>query len=252
MSDGFIFNEKHSLRNMGIYIESTRMPLFPEPKTIYEDIPGKDGEMNFSDNNPKGRMCFKPRIIEMECHLAGYDDSRESYMQKISNLTNWLLTSENKRLIFDSEPNIYYMAHVANLFNIQEITDHSGTFPLIFKCEPFRYSIEELACVGTDSVGTTNPGYYTPVIIRVSGITPSGIKLTHEQSGKTLHINTPFENTYALIDSEKMTVTMNGISILHKCEGEFFELLPGKNDISVDYGEGGSGDIYIMYSERYL
>lgn len=252
MSDNFIFNDRHSLNDMGLYVESVTRPLFAEPKTVYEDLPGTDGEFNFTTNNLRKRICFKPRIIELECHLAGYNKSKESYINKISNLASWLVTSENKRLTFDSEPNIYYMAHVANLFNVQDITEYSGTFPLVFKCEPFRYSIEELACTGTDSTGTTNLGYYTPIIIRVSGIAPNGIKITHNETGKTFSINTPFDNNLAIIDTEKMTATMNGISILHKCEGAFFEFTPGKNNISVDYGEGGSGNIMVLYSERFL
>jgi phage-related protein len=145
------------------------------------------------------------------------------------------------------------MAHVANLFNVQDITDFSGSFPLVFRCEPFRYSTEELACTGTNTTGTYNLGYYTPLIIWIDGDATDSIRITHNQTGKTLSINTAFENNArAIIDTEKMTVTMNGISILHKCEGEFFELIPGNNSISVDYGEGGSGDITIMYSERFL
>lgn len=252
MSDNFIFDGRHSLDNFGIHIDSVKRSLFPEPKTMYEDIPGKDGELNFSTDNLKGRMCFKPRIIELECHFAGYGKNRETYIERMSSLANWLATSENKRLTFDSEPNVYYMAHAANLFNVQDITDYSGTFPLVFKCEPFRYCVEQFACYGTDSVGTTNLGYYTPLIIWIDGVATDSIKITHNQTGKTLSINTAFDNARAIIDTEKMTVTMNGISILHKCEGEFFELVPGSNGISVDYGEGGSGDITIMYSERFL
>ncbi|MBR2476822.1 MAG: phage tail family protein [Clostridia bacterium] len=252
MSDNFVFDGRHSLDNMGIYVDSITRPLFAEPKTVYEDIPGADGELNFTTDNLKGRMCFKPRIIELECHFAGYDKTRERYIEKISNLANWLTTSENKRLTFDSEPNVYYMAHVANLFNVQDITDCSGTFPLVFKCEPFRYGVEQLACSGTDGVGTTNLGYYTPFVIWIDGNATDSIKITHNQTGKTFSINTPFDNSRAIIDTENMTATMNGISILHKCEGDFFELVPGINSISVDYGEGGSGDITIMYSERFL
>ncbi len=71
MSDNFTFNGKHSLNGMGLHSQIISRPLFAEPKTIYEDIPGTDGEISFTTLNPKKRMCFKRRIIELECNFAG-------------------------------------------------------------------------------------------------------------------------------------------------------------------------------------
>lgn len=251
MSDNFVFNSKHSLDDMGLYTEIITRPLFAEPKTIYEDIPGTDGEVSFTSSNPKGRMCFKPRIIELECHFAGDDESTAGYIRRASELAAWLATDENKILTFDDEDGIQYLAHAANLFNIERITDFSGTFPLVFKCDPFRYNTSVGMFMDTSTVCITNKGYYTPAKITVSGTAPYGFSLFNSSDSKKLTVNAPLDGTVAVIDTGAMTAAINGISVLHQCVGEFFEIAPGESIVNF---EGTNSDVTVVveFAERYL
>lgn len=252
MSDNFTFDGKHSLNDMGLYTEIVTRPLFAEPKTVYEDIPGTDGEINFNVSNPKNRMCFKPRIIELECHIVGSNESRSAYTKKILEIASWLAVGENKVLAFDDEPDIHYMAHAANLFNIENITDFSGTFPLVFKCEPFKYDNTECRMASFESyMWIENPGYYVYPKIDVSCTMPNGFTLIHGETDKKLTINTPVDGIVS-IDMERMTVEMNGISILHKCEGEFFELPPGGSGITLNEDPEMGASIFVEFCPRYL
>lgn len=252
MSYNFVFNDKHSLNDMGLYAEMKSRPLFAEPKTVYEDIPGTDGEVNFTSANPKGRMCFKPRIIELECHFADIGESRADYINKTAEIAAWLATDENKILTFDDESGIQYMAHAANLFNIENITDFSGTFPLVFKCLPFRYSTEEITLDSGILTDVYNGGYYTNAVFEVTGTTASGFTLySDREPDKFFTVNTAINGATVIIDTEAMTATMNGVSILHDCEGDFFELHPQHNIISIS-PDDGSVSFTVTYRERYL
>ena len=252
MSDDFIFDGKHSLNDMGIYTEIVTRPLFAEPKTVYGDIAGRDGEYNFTLSNPAGRMHFKPRIIELQCHLADVGESATGYINKISKIASWLATGENKVLKFENENLFYYKAHAANLFNIENITDFSGIFPLVFKCDPFRYSIGLTSVLAWGGLQADNPGYYVNPKIKVTGNMPDGFTVMHEESGKHITVNTPVDGAEVVFDMERMTVEMNGVSILHKCEGEFFELPPGSSKIVLTGIPEKSAEIQLDFQPRYL
>ncbi|MBQ6998306.1 MAG: phage tail family protein [Clostridia bacterium] len=252
MSYNFVFNGKHSLNDMGIYAEMKSRPLFAEPKTIYEDIAGTDGELNFNSANPKGRMCFKPRIIELECHFADGGESRADYINKASAIATWLATEDDKVLTFDDEPNIQYMAHAANLFNIENVTEFSGTFPLVFKCMPFRYSTEEITTPSAVLTDVYNGGYYTDAVFKITGTSSNGFTLySDREPDKVLNVKAAMSGATVIIDTTDMSVKMNGVSILHKCEGDFFELHPQHNIITIS-PDNGSLSFTVTYRERYL
>lgn len=55
-----------------------------------------------------------------------------------------------------------------------------------------------------------------------------------------------------IIDTEHMTVTLNGINIVDRVDDEsvFFKLMPGENDVIV---EGGTtADVKILWKDRWL
>ena len=256
-NDHFTFNGNHSFIDMGILTEIKSLPLFAEPKTIYDDLPGTDGEVNFSQSNPKERLCFKPRIIELECHFADDNENSFGFIQKISALASWLATGEEKILFFDDDLDFYYLAHVANLFNIERITDFSGTFPLVFKCDPFKYRLPgtlfETKGTGTLEVNISNSGYYSPFSMEVYCSASGGFSVYNKRSpDKILTVNYKGDqNTPFKIDTGKMTVSFNGISVIHRCDGDFFELAPGDNTL-VFTAPGSQIATDIYFQERFL
>lgn len=249
-TDDFTFNGKHSFADMGLCTSLVSRPLFAEPKTAYEDLPATDGELDFSLLNPRGRLCFKPRIIELECHFSSDIESTADYYEKMSSIASWLAVGEKKTLIFDDEPNAVYYATAANLFNTERITDYSGTFPLVFRCDPFKYRACESVSEGGASVKCQNDGYYCGFTLCINGKTDSGYKIESNRfPDKILSIGGSFSDT-VVVNTDKMTVTHGGVSILSKCDGDFFELAPGANKITVTGGSDVATELY--FTERQL
>ena len=249
--DNFTFNGKHSFNDMGIYAELKSHPLFAEPKVTYDDIAGCDGELDFSAKNARGRVCFKPRIIELECHFAGSGESRANFMRKTSEIASWLTTNSQKELRFENEPDIMYYATALNLFNIEHITDFSGTFPLVFKCLPFRYNItKDTVSASGNKLTINNNGYYCGLQLTLTGTISSGFKIGCGDRKLTVNMALSKGNTLT-IDTEQMTVFHNGVSVLHKCDGDFFELSPGSNTIELT-GSYSGVSMTASYRKRYL
>lgn len=236
---------------MGVYCKIVSYPLFPEPKTCFEDLPGCDGEMDFSANNERGRTCFKPRYIELECHVAQDNGSKKEFSEKLSKIASWLHSESQEELIFTDDENMVYLAKAANLFNIENVTETSATFPLIFRCDPFKYKAEK-TILTTDSniVTVQNGGYFSGFDLKLTGVISNPFEITN--GTKKLRIDYPLTNESTLkITTEQMNVTHNGLSILNYCDGEFFELSPGENQITLN-GDFSSLQMELSFRERYL
>lgn len=252
--DGFKFGGKHSLDDMEVYTVLKQKPLFAEPKTTLEELPATDGESDYSRVNPRRRLFFKPRIIEYECHFVGEDEDEESFNRKAREIAAWLAGAGESRLEPDDEPDIYYMAKCLNLYNIDAVTPYSGCFPLVFRCEPYRYArretvvVQEEAADG-DSVVVNNPGYYTAPVITVSGVAPSGFTLAC--NGASLNVGQALDGASVVVDMNRMEITKDGLSVTHTADGSFFELPSGRSEVTVS-GTGLAVSVSIQFRAQYL
>lgn len=248
---GFSFDGQHS-SDMGLQTELISYPLYCEPKTVYSDVQGIDGEKNLSALNPRGRTCHKSRIIEFLCHGRSYHDEEETnFVPDLEILLELLVKEGDRPLILDIDRGSVYMAHVANLFHVDIVTENSFSFPLVFKCLPYRYDKNISTYSGVDELHITNDGYYTDMVIEVSGTAPKGFTVSSLPGGKFLRVNAPLDNNTAIIDTASCDVTINGISRLASCEGEFFELPPSASRILVS-GEGAELTFSVSYRQRNL
>ena len=55
---------------------SKNRPILPEPKIVSEDIPGMDGEYDYSNVNPDGEIKYKPRMIDIDFTLKERDPTK--------------------------------------------------------------------------------------------------------------------------------------------------------------------------------
>ncbi len=254
MLHSFIFDGWHSLDNLGLEVELVSLPLFPEPKTVCDDIPGTDGELNLSTFNPSKRMYFKPRIIEFKCHGTFDPNVPGALNKRLQDLAYFLFTGEDKFLEVSCDYPYLYKAHTANLFNVTIESDSSFSFPLVFKCQPFRLedflSFERAA---DNTFVVYNDGYFTDFQIEIPG--PIKAPLIVRSScfpDKELIINRPCsDEEFMVIDSAKRDVFVDDISVLDKCSGDFFEIAPDVNRITL----GGNQDkltATLVYIKQYL
>lgn len=251
--NGFRFNKKHSLDDMEIYTVLAKKPLFAEPKTALEETSMVDGEWDYSRVNPRGRLFFKPRLLEYECHFVGEDEDEESFNQKARELAAWLAPGEIGSLEPDDEPDIFYRAKAINLYNIEAVTDYSGSFPLVFRCEPFRYA-KRLSRVqmedSSNAVSLNNPGYYVPPVITIAG--SADAPFTVRCGTKSLVVNQGLSNgAEVAINMAELCVYKDGLPINNQVNGDFFELAPGKNTISVE-GNNLQISLLVEFRAQYL
>lgn len=252
--DGFSFGGRHSMDDMELYTVLKSKPLFAEPKTAFDEIGGMDGELDYSRTNPKKRLFFRPRLIEYECHFIGEDGDMESLAAKEREIAQWLVGAGRARLICDDEPDVFYLAAAVNLFNVEAVTRESGTFPLVFRCDPYRYALREVRqsadIAGSGAVRTVNRGYYAPPVITITGDAPDGVTLT--LGNAQLSTTQGITGAGALeFDMHTMMIKKDGVPVNHTASGVFFEFSPGENNLAVT-GNNLDAQVTVCYRPRYL
>ena len=203
--------------------------------------------------------------------IIGYinNDNWYELRENAREVADWL--SGTGELIFDDEPDKYYMATIYEYIGIEQLhlLPYGGS-EVTFECEPFAYMILDTGEIGEDTwasadypwvipvpwAGSTlytftvagsksfifdNPGteqldYKSPdtakSIIKING---SWTNISIGMNGKTISSNAP-GNGELIIDNIDMTITVNGINKLGDFDGDFDSFLPiksGGNTISI-------------------
>lgn len=121
-------------RSIGVRIKSIKRPLLANIRQQYEDVAGRHGSYSFSDGT------LEDIIVEVECWVAAND--RIDLRHKARQIAAWLYSKEKQRLTFTDEPGVFYMARIANQIDPETLIRHDK-FTLQFRCDPFRYNVEE-------------------------------------------------------------------------------------------------------------
>ena len=247
--NGLTFNGTHS-GTLGLIMSSKNRPMLPEPKTVYEDLPGIDGEYDYSAVNPDGRVKYMPVVHEVEFAFA--ERSMAAVRTKARQIAAWLAVGE-KQLIFDDEPGVYWLATVVNKLDIEGQFTAARRITVQFRCRPMAYAtalttITQIV-TGTTNIALTNPGWYVRPVIRITG---SCTSFTITCGGKALACSQALLDSEVEIDFEAMqAIKDDSININNKCSGEFLELAPGANTITIT-GVSLNFTAVVEYRARYL
>lgn len=231
--------------------------LLPEKRKYVQEIPGLDGVADF------GISGYAVRVITKPIYFTGpYAELRRNRESIIAWLYN---DGAPKKLVFGNEPDRYYMAKVYAALEFENTSDrHIGDIQ--FECNPpWQYLLdgtlltpEEMIYVnciidgqqyikefsGSGSVKFYNEGTKSvKPIIKIIGRVKSGFMLTY--GTESLKINTDVGFEGVKIDCAKETVTQmsNNNSLYGSLDpnaADFFELSPGKCEISVSGGSLGA------------
>lgn len=130
------FGEKNTYADWHIVPEIRPAIAPPEPKFIYDDIPGANGSLDLTTsltglvnyNDRSGTISF---IV-----LNGYGAWYERYTEIMQ-----YLGGKKMRMILSDEPDFYYMGR----YNVNAWTSdqHWSKIDIDYRVEPFKYSVLE-------------------------------------------------------------------------------------------------------------
>lgn len=252
MRNGFSFKGKHS-SDFGVVMKSRNRPILPEQKTYTFDIPGTDGEYDFTDMNEYGRAMYKKRVFELDLQIAA--EGLEELKRMAARIAVWL--SGSGELIFDDDSGTVWDARTAS--SVSFTPEHRGktaSLKVMFSVGIGRASFNagddlilqdgitldsdipldmtdvfkfELVS-GNNIVRLINIGdFYTKPILRFSAA-PGNITIT--AFGKKIYL----ENltTDIIFDNDSCVVTNDaGENLINNFKGDFFEIPGGVSEIDI-------------------
>lgn len=258
---GFKFKGQRC-QDFGIIMRSKNRPILPAVRQQYEEIQGKHGSIDFSDDT------LDDKIIEVDCTFI--ERSIPDLRNKARQIAAWLYGKGE--LVFDDEPDLYYVGRLVNQIDLEQMVC-LGRFTLQFRCHPLAQAVEFVADIYLDSDITLyrnlrlDGDYYSftvtspttvevnnwgtaPVIDLVIKVTGSFTNLTLATGGKTLLYNEALQSKTLTIDCGKYQAHIDGVSKLNKISGDFLELASGINQITIS-GTGLNCTVSFVFKTEF-
>lgn len=144
--NGVKFDDKHSITDWDLLMVSKSIP-YPEPKTIFVDIPGRDGKMDLS--KAFGEIKYENRTLTFDFDIFSNPSNWWELREKIAQT----LYDKKIKIIVDQDPNYYY-------FGSCKISSFSTTYTVAHisiecDCEPFKYKLAETSISNNIADGET-------------------------------------------------------------------------------------------------
>lgn len=242
---GFTFDGTHSSA-FRAFAANVKKPLLAQQRDYYEYIPGRDNTLVFTQG-------FEDKKITLQLVVR---DDRQDKIDALRRVASWLYRKDKKRLIFDDAPDVFYLAKISDVVEVDSKMHHS-VLSITFTAEPLLQAVE-LESVTTNNnepIVVNNKGMYDALpVFRVTVISKmTELKLT--QSGNVLTFKGDVAAGATLvIDTENVEVyTQAGGVKTDKSahtEGVFPTLFAGTNQI--DVAMQGAGTIRTEWRRRYL
>jgi len=226
------------LQSLGVHVlGDSRYELLPATKDYTEEVPGRDGEIDFGCD-------YQSRILELRCAyevLAG--SAQKTLMRTIAGQLD--AQSGITTLTFaDESGKTYYVRYSGKV----DFTPHPTWLEMTIPFKMFNpYILSSSQNSKTGSGTATNAGNKaTPFILTVTGpvtnpsVVVAGYTMTYTgtvASGKSL-----------IVDTDKLTAIYDGANALPNYNGVFPKLQPGANTITA----AGAGTTNITWYDRWL
>lgn len=231
---GITFNDKHSDEDFGFYVES-KVIQSPAKKKIKIDVPGMNGDYDFSTVNSNGEITYDTRDITVNFGIA--TKNKQLLYIKYTKLLAWLLDAPKSELIFDDIRDYYFIAEVEQTSTLEEVLKF-GKVAVKFIADPFKTGVDyamdnlwdtfnfeedylqdgDFDIVGTKTVTIYNPGRF---------VIP------------TINVNAAMSIIYN-------NITYNLVTGDNKVYG--FKLVNGANSLVIN----GSGHIKFLFRKRAI
>lgn len=245
---GLTFNGKHSYTDMGLVMVSKNRPILPEPYNITEELPGVDGDYDYSAVNPDGRVKYKPITDEIEFSFK--EKSPANIRTKAHTIALWLACGQ-QQLRYDDDPGKYYLAKVINKLELESQIIRLKTFTVQFKRQPFAYALTEESHNYTVPGNKTinNPGTFVKPKFTITGTFTT---LALSCGGKTMTYSEAIAGATLVIDCDKMIcIKDESINMSNKLSGSFFEFAAENNVLTIG-GTGLDCTVNVSFRPQYL
>lgn len=270
---GLIFNGKHSYSDMGLILLSKDRPILPEAKEVVEDLPGMDGEHDYSKVNSDNELKFKPRTHEITFYFdrnkINWRDPRV-IRQAARKVAAWLGYGE-AILVFDDEKDKQELAKVSNKLNLENQIESGRPFTVNFKCRPFprqgtsteniildsdvlldsdlrlddeyQFAVTDATTVEVNNFGT----HSVKPVIEVTG-TFTTLQITVD--GKTLNYTEAISNKTITLDCALLQVKEGVTNKNNVMTGSFLTLPVGINSVLIS-GTGLNCTVTFKFRPLY-
>lgn len=264
---GITFRGKHSGRDFGLAVRTVSRPIIAPVRTSFETVPGRDGSIDYSELY--GRVYYDDKLTEIEISVVAKDIVK--LHQKITKTVEWIAGGYGD-LLFDDMPNIVWRAFPVSVNDIAPELQRVGKTVIQFRCKPFNrllWSSKGLEIdsdipidsdvpidFGDDSEYALSNGTNTIVYQNISTVPVSPVfcvtgnisSLVIECGGKTLSYRGGF--TSLSIDCDRWETLDGDTDVSYNTTGEYPELLPGENTMTVI--TDGAGQLIIDFYPQYL
>ena len=214
-------------------------------------IPGRNGSRHFGSD-------LAARQFDFRCAIQSA--SAMELQQRVSELANFLIDDYGKPremgLILLSQPDRYYTVRLSGDTSLDRIVGY-GEFTLsLIADDPYSYLVDPIldSDILLDSdirldgesygffslTGSTDgevPNVGTLITRPTITVIGSFTNLAITVGSKTFYYTEAMTSKTLAIDGEALTVKVDGVNKLSKMAGDFIELLPGDNEITI----GGAG-----------
>lgn len=127
---GVTFGDYHSYDDLSLILNSKEIEA-PEPKTETIDIPGGDGELDFTEFS--GAIRYKNRKLTFEFSHIG---AQSTFMDAFSKVQN-AIHGKKMEITLDDDPNFYYIGRCT--VDKWKADKNIGKITVEVNCEPYKY-----------------------------------------------------------------------------------------------------------------
>jgi len=271
VTESLVYVDDFCLQDLGLSVRlSSSEPALPNIRNQSVVVPNRHGAFDYGG-------WLNAREFTLDCVF----DRRESYaeLKRAIRKLNALFIDEwgrpkTVKLRFGDNLNVYFNVRLTGGVPMERRANH-GIFSLALTAfDPFSYSnvtsdeitwgSEDIYFTATYPLGhnggnatrkiTGNTTFTTYVdgdaLRAVMTLAGSASNVTISANGKVAALGA-FNNANITIDGEHYTVTKDGVNSLALMTGDFIELLPGDNNITIT-GSNMNFDLTLRYRDRYV
>ena len=158
-----VYFGEHSTADWGLKLYDFQLTQ-PEPRTLYVEVPFRDGTLDFSTALTDGLMRYKDRTLTMGFDFLGDWSQWLAAVSKISGA----LQGQKVHIRTDMDPDYYYVGRC--VVSCAKESYALGTITVTATCEPYKYklspTVKEFDVSGSLSV--TLPNDRMPVVPTVT------------------------------------------------------------------------------------